>query len=271
MRASFIFLVLIIGCSKKDNVPQQPAPTDTLPRITAVLRAFPNTTINSTINGFYLSFPSNYEQTQTRYPLLIFIPGGGQFGNGSIDLPLLLRDGPAQLVDEGRFPGTFKVGDKSFSFIVLTPQCRLYPNPDEIKDCIEYAKAQYRIDTGRIYLSGLSIGGIVATNLAAQIPSKIAAIVPIAGIPLDFDNTSKCQAMASSNLPLWIFHSQDDPVIDISWANGFITKFNSYQPLIPARLTRWSNGGHDAWTRAIDPAYKENGKNIYEWMLQYHR
>jgi hypothetical protein len=36
---------------------------------------------------------------------------------------------------------------------------------------------------------------------------------------------------------------------------------------IPARLTIFQAGGHDAWTTATDPDYRERGKNIYEWML----
>jgi hypothetical protein len=29
--------------------------------------------------------------------------------------------------------------------------------------------------------------------------------------------------------------------------------------------------GHDAWTRATNPQFKENNSNIYQWMLSYHR
>jgi len=36
-------------------------------------------------------------------------------------------------------------------------------------------------------------------------------------------------------------------------------------------MTLWPTGGHDAWTQASDPEYREEGMNIYEWMLQYKR
>jgi hypothetical protein len=49
---------------------------------------------------------------------------------------------------------------------------------------------------------------------------------------------------------------------------------DSFHPAIPPRLTEFEPMGllgHDAWTRATDPHYRENNKNIYEWMLSYHR
>jgi hypothetical protein len=70
---------------------------------------------------------------------------------------------------------------------------------------------------------------------------------------------------------VWAFHSEDDPQINVTMAKAFTSKINSFKPDIPAKLTVWPTGGHDAWTRAIEPMYKENGMNIYEWMLQYHR
>lgn len=268
-----LLLYFFTGCSKKDAalLPATPDPGTPVSSVTSRLYPFANTAINSNVNGFYVALPSDYQQTQKRHPLLLFIPGGGQFGNGSIDLPLLLRDGPVQLVDEGRFPGTFTVGGAQYSFIILTPQFRAYPSPTEIRQCIDYARSKYRVDSSRIYLSGLSIGGIEITNLAAQMPERIAAIVPLAGVPQDFNSNNKCQQIAAANLPVWAFHSENDPVFNISWPQAFVAKINMYQPAIPARLTRWPNGGHDAWTRALEPLYRENGKNIYEWMLQYHR
>jgi predicted peptidase len=201
----------------------------------------------------------------------LFIPGAGQFGNGSVDLPLLLNDGPAQLVDEKRFPGIFRVNGENFSFIVFTPQTETFPGSADISDCIAYAKKNYKIDSTRIYLSGLSIGSIAICNWAAENPDKVAAIVAMAGTPSDYDATNKYQKMADHNLPIWAFHSADDLTINVSGTKGFIAKIDSYNPLIAPRLTIWNNGGHDAWTRALNPSYKENGLNIYEWMLQYHR
>jgi predicted peptidase len=227
--------------------------------------------VNERIAGYYVGLPSNYYETNQTYPLLVYMPGAGQFGNGSSDLPLLLNDGVLKTINNKAFPGSFIVGGKSYSFIVFTPQVRNFPDANDVNDCIAFAKKTWRIDGTRIYASGLSAGSIASCDLAAQSPSEIAALVAMAGVPQDYSSTNKCQRIAAARLPVWVFHSEDDPQISISVAKGFVAKVASLLPAIPPKLTVWPNGGHDAWTRAVDPSYKENGLNIYEWMLQYHR
>jgi predicted peptidase len=252
-----------------DVAPVQPV-VSSKPPVTMVLKGV-TTEVNNAIGGYYVATPSNYDSTSDRYPLLFFIHGGGQYGNGAVDLPSLLRDGPAQLVDEKRFPGTFTSGGKTYSFIVFNPQVRRYPGVEDLADCLEYVKKNFRIDTTRIYVAGLSIGGVETTNLAAFLTTKIAAISPMGGVFLDYASTNKASVLAAASIPIWAFHSENDPVINISDVRAFTAKVNSYSPKIPVRLTVWPSGGHDAWTRALDPTYKENGMNVYEWMLQYHR
>jgi hypothetical protein len=54
----------------------------------------------------------------------------------------------------------------------------------------------------------------------------------------------------------------------------FLSLMDSLQPKTLPRFTEFSSAGllgHDSWTRATDPAYKEENQNIYEWMLQFHK
>jgi predicted peptidase len=102
-------------------------------------------------------------------------------------------------------------------------------------------------------------------------PTKIAAIVPLAGVLQNYNSNNKSQVLANNNLPIWAFHSNNDPIYSINDVRGFIDKVNSFNPSPAAKLTVWPTGGHDAWTRALDPTYKEAGMNMYEWMLQFHR
>lgn len=266
-------LLLLLSCGKDPAAvpppPPPPTPAPSAPRpITSVQQPVIQN-IAPLTGGFYIAKPSNYDTTTTRYPLILFVHGGGQYGNGSFDLPLLLKDGIAQLADEGRFPGTVQSGGQTFSFLLMTPQFRSYPGPEDIQACIDYAKKTYRVDGQRVYLMGLSIGGVEAVNLAALRPAEIAAVVPMAGIPLDFASNDKCKVLSANKKPMWIFHSEDDPNVHISWAKNFVNHYNSFSPLLPPLLTVWPSGGHDAWSRAIDPKYKEGGMNVYEWMLQF--
>jgi predicted peptidase len=249
-----------------------PAPvvSPSIPSVTMVLKAV-TTPVENAIGGFYVGLPSNYDSVNTKYPVLIYIPGAGQFGNGNVDLPLLLKDGPAELIDEKKFPSVIKSNGQSFTMIVFTPQLKWYTSTYSIEACIDFVKQNYRVDTSRIYLSGLSLGGILSCDVASEIPKTVAAIIPMAGVSRDFELNNKCQLIAQANLPVWAFQDAVDPVFDPQLTKGFIAKLNSFSPAIPAKLTLWSRGEHDAWTKALDPNYKENGLNIYEWMLQYHR
>jgi predicted peptidase len=111
------------------------------------------------------------------------------------------------------------------------------------------------------------MGGGVTWEFSSQYGASLAAIVPICGGSWP-DNT-RAQHIASFNLPVWAFHNDNDPTVPVSYSIDYVAKINSYHPSVPARITTWPTGGHDAWTKAYDPAYKEDGKNMYEWMLQY--
>ena len=131
--------------------------------------------------------------------------------------------------------------------------------------------ATYRVDTTRVYLSGLSMGARSVTATAGDYPYDYAAIVPIAGVATGPSISEKCRRIAEAGLPVWHLHNAEDPMANVSLAQNFIDTLNAYSPRTQPRLTIFEVYGHDAWTTALDPAYKENGKNIYEWMLQYSR
>jgi hypothetical protein len=271
--AVFLFLAIAFFACKKDAAPLKPPPVvdindvvETEPHILTPI----TTAINPVIHGLYSAVPANYSKTTKKYPLIIFIAGGGQLGTVDIELRYLLQDGLMKLLSEKKFPPNFKVNDKNYSFIVLTPQLSQVPTNAEMLSFLNYARANYRIDESRIYFSGLSMGGIVASDMGAAYTSQIAAIAPIAGVFYE-GVTAKCEKIAKGNLPVWTFHNNDDPQINVLVAEYFTSEIMSFNPAIVPKLTIFKAYGHDAWQEALNPAYKEDGKNVYEWMLQYSR
>lgn len=115
------------------------------------------------------------------------------------------------------------------------------------------------------------MGGSLTCDLAGEAPRKLAAIVPMAGVSNDFTSNEKCRQIATHQLPVWAFHSQDDAQFPVAKVREFVEKVNSFSPVVKAKATIWPGGGHDSWTRALNPQYKEDGRNIYEWMLQFQR
>src|SRR2546423_10321 len=130
--------------------------------------------VNTYIQGYYQCLPLDYNSNPTKkYPLLIFIHGIGELGNGSTDLPLVLRNGPPKLINQHLFPDSFVVGGKTFSFIVISPQLTAnYRNADVISSLIDYCVKKYRVDESRIYLTGLRMGA--AAHSSFQPASKSA-------------------------------------------------------------------------------------------------
>lgn len=272
--ACAVLLLSAISCRKKTVAEEQVPPetginaqVETQPhRLVGVTR-----NLNSSTPGYYVALPSLYDQTTKKYPAILFFTGGGQTGNGSTDLPLLAKDGMMQLVVEKKFPPNIVSGNRNYSFVVFCPQFSRQPTGEEMVNVYEFMKNNYRIDSTRIYISGLSNGGVLASETAALIPAKFAGLVTMAGVFSDINMSAKCGKMVAASLPVWSFHNQDDFVIPSAYTIAFVNTLRSYKPKINPRLTIFPSPTHDAWTPAINPAYREDNMNIYEFMLQYHR
>jgi hypothetical protein len=138
-----------------------------------------------------------------------------------------------------------------------------------------YINKHYRVDTKRIYLTGLSMGGGNIWNWAGidkLNADKLAALVPIAGT-YEIDSYF-AQNIALSNLPVFATHNLKDSTVPYTYTTHNVGRVNSSNPP-PSPLaidTIFDASGHDAWTKTYNPAtIFSNGLNIYQWMLQYSR
>lgn len=227
--------------------------------------------------GYYEFVPTSYASSKDSFPLLIFIHGMGELGNGTTDLPTVLRNGVPKLLQNGTFPSSFTVNGKSFSFIVASPQFKNVPSPLDVLSLVNYLRKKFpRIDSKRIYITGLSMGGgatedfVSSSDSYAQIP---AAAVAIAGNMNPQAKTAAPKTVAKNSLPIWFLHNEYDVTVPSQYSKDWISLINAGNPPATAapRLTIFNTIGHDAWSKAYDPSYREDGMNIYEWMLQYEK
>lgn len=227
--------------------------------------------VNSNIGGYLEALPAHYvNHPGMRYPVIIFLHGQGESGNGSqSSLPVVANNSIPHLIATGAFPANFTVGSSTFQFIVLSPQFKSWPQPADIDAMISYAKTKYQIDTTRLYLAGLSMGGGGVWDYAWNLGKRVTAIVPMAGA--SYPTTYKAQQIALDSIAVWAFQNNDDPTVPSYYSINYVQYINQYHPFTPAKLTLWPSGGHDCWTKASDPNYTENGKNIYQWMLSYQK
>lgn len=270
MRIGFSLLLVIAFsmCTKHTSPPIDPG----IPVLTNSHILIADTQrVNEAFGGYYIALPNEYDSTRTKYPLLVFLHGLGQRGDGKNDITNLLFDGIGKVIKDNRMPEYFRVRGEDFSFIVLSPQYQKQPTEDEVMELVDDVMKKYRVRTNRVYISGLSLGGRISTLVAAKYPKKFAAMIPIAGVATTSGFGDRAKVIAESNLPFWEFHNEDDPMADVNDARRFVDSLNSYSPTVPPKFTIFEKYGHDAWTTALDTAYREDGKNIYEWMLQYYR
>lgn len=224
------------------------------------------TFVNDNCAGYYKALPARYDSSLKKYPLILFIHGIGELGT---DLSKMVRAGLPRLINRKKFPADFEVNGQHFSFIVVSPQFKKWPSNDDVKNVLDYAVRKFRVDESRIYVTGLSMGGGVTWEFDSEYGANIAAIAPICGG--SWPDPKRAEKLASFNMPVWAFHNNDDRTVPVSYTIDYVNKINSHHPAVEAKYTTWPTGGHDSWTKAYDPATKADGKNMYEWMLQYKR
>jgi dienelactone hydrolase len=227
-------------------------------------------------NGHYVYLPAGYNDAANatkKYPVILFIHGIGELGNGTNELYKINNTGLPQLINQGRFPSSFTVNGSQFQFIVVCPQFVYWPGAENINAFYDHILSNYRADASRLYLTGLSMGGGAIWDFAGTSTAnsgRVAAILPICGATTP--TTEKCKNMAATNLPVWATHNDQDGTVYVGNTHGFVDGINNFNPPIRAQKTIFYVYGHDAWTKTYDPGYKLTGTlNAYEWMLQYSR
>jgi predicted peptidase len=157
--------------------------------------------------------------TSRKYPLVVFLHGSGERGN----------DNESQL----KFGIMDLAGDKISSMypaFIIAPQCpqnmywsnisedtithqiHLLSSPSNpmklLIQLIHKLEKDLPIDTNRIYITGLSMGGFGTYDAIERYPHLFAAAVPICGA----GDTSKAASIAP--IPIWIFHGAEDPIVN---------------------------------------------------------
>jgi len=200
------------------------------------------TEFRKSVNINYLLYlPKDYE-LKDKFPLLLFLHGAGERGN---DLQLVKKHGPPKLIEEG----------KEFPFIVVSPQCPLNKrwNTEDLIALLDYLIENYKVDKNKIYVTGLSMGGNGTWRLAAEIPDRLAAIIPICGWG---DPFAVCMM---GKLPVWAFHGAKDQVVPLSASEELVERLKSCGGDV--KFTVYPEANHDSWTETY------NNPEIYEWLL----
>ena len=221
--------------------------------------------VRGTTYHFQIYLPEEFPRDEHRqWPIILFLHGRGERGaegmwQTQIGLPQAVRDHPE------RWP-----------FIIVMPQCpqqRYWTDPDMMTmamAALDQETTEFHADPNRTYLTGLSLGGYGAWELAKTYPKRWAAIAiaasgvfwsyaqdrwhDVATLPGEY-------ARAVGRTPVWVFHGSLDPVVplredevmfDAFKASGGHMRFWVYQGL-----------QHDCWFRAF------NEPELPRWLLAH--
>lgn len=203
---------------------------------------------------YLLYLPKGYDAASgKRWPLMLFLHGSGERGN---DVWKVAVHGPPKLVRQG----------KDFPFILVAPQCpegQRWQNEPLLK-LLDEVIAAHAVDTNRVYLTGLSMGGYGTWSLGLSHPEKFAALVPICGGGNMIDALLSRNGRVLKTLGVWAFHGGKDPVVPLEESERMVNALKR-AGCPDVRLTVYPEAQHDSWTEAY------NNPELYDWLLKHER
>ena len=221
---------------------------------------------------YRILFPEGYVNSkETPYPLVIFLHGAGERGKDNAfqlawgaDLFLkeeVRKKHPAIVVfpqcPKGdywakiKYRGNKKVG-KRFKF-KLNPG-RPGPSFRMAHGLIQKLIREEAVDVKRIYIGGLSMGGMGTFEMLARFPGKFAAAIPICG-----GGNPNHTIHYAKKTSLWIFHGSEDPIIGARHSRRMAKQLKKFKGDV--RYSEYKGVGHDSWKNAFAEP------ELFEWLF----
>ena len=221
---------------------------------------------------YRILYPDNYDKTK-KYPLLLFLHGAGERGNDNERQ--LTWGAKLFLKSENR---------ANFPAIVVFPQCpeesfwavvKIDRNKQPFTIDFDYAgepnwpltaanelvkrlSNEEAVDKSRIYVSGLSMGGMGTFESVYRYPDLYAAALPICGGG-DVNRYDK----RVTKTPFWVFHGAADAVVDVKLSREMVDKLKTLKSEV--KYSEYPGVNHNSWENAFaEPEY-------LSWMFMHKR
>ncbi|WP_026690546.1 prolyl oligopeptidase family serine peptidase [Alteribacter aurantiacus] len=213
---------------------------------------------------YLLHLPENIKGVNNeKWPMILFLHGAGERGD---DLNTIKVHGIPKIIEANR----------EFPFIVVSPQCPLgdywTSNVSILDSLMDSLVKELPVDKNRLYLTGMSMGGIGGWHLLMRNPDRFSAFVPVCGgfsIPdmrrkrvLEPDSAEELFRKLPKvlRIPIWAFHGENDDIVPPVETRRIIETLQHEGG--NAKLTVYKGVGHDAWTET----YKK--EELYKWLTK---
>jgi predicted peptidase len=216
--------------------------------------------------------PINYDSSK-QYPVMFFLHGAGERG----------YDNEKQLTHGGKLFLQPEVRT-NFPAIVIFPQCsstdywsnvlRLHNAAGKrafhfvadgnatrymelLQELIRYTLEAYAVEKNRVYIGGLSMGGMGTYEVVRRMPGVFAAAVAICG------GEHPATAKQLKKVDWWIFHGGKDDVVPPQASQQIANALNKEGAKV--KFTLYPEANHNSW----DPAFAE--KDLLPWLFSQKR
>jgi predicted peptidase len=219
-------------------------------------KKFTSTGARPITTEYLLYLPKAYQTNAiARWPLMLYLHGAGERSDNVFGVTW---HGPPKLVRKGH----------DFPFIIVAPLCppKQWWSDTKLLHLLNGVEKEYRVDTNRVYLTGMSMGGSGTWSLGLQHAERFAAIAPICGnVKPDFlEKLSSEQTEAIKSLHIWAYHGAKDPTIPVAASERMVEALKKLGGK-DVHFTKYPNADHDSWTVTYDNA------NLYLWLLKHQR
>jgi predicted peptidase len=207
--------------------------------------------------------PDDYDPKES-YPLVLFLHGAGERGD---DNEKQLIHGVPQFVKRRKDYPCFLVAPQcpnNIRWVEVDWAADAHKQPAEMSepmkltfDLLAALPKEFAIDTKRIYVTGLSMGGYGTWDMIARRPELFAAAVIVCG------GGDEATAGKIAKLPQWIFHGAKDGAVKPSRSRNMVEALKKAGG--NPKYTEYPEVGHDAWK----PAYQDS--ELYKWLFAQKR
>jgi predicted peptidase len=205
-----------------------------------------------------LDYGADHGDAKHRYPLLIFLHGGGERGDDNLRQ---LVHGGRNLTDETfrrRYPAFIVApqcpDDITWTSVILGTSYDSRPSPLDLSlQVVDALQKEFSIDADRLYCVGISMGGDGAWEVLRYKPKLLAAAVPISS----YGDPGTVAAFAAT--PIWVFHGETDGINPVDGTRSMVKALADAggRPI----YTEYPGVGHDAWTPALDD------RHMWDWLF----
>lgn len=222
---------------------------------------------------YRIMYPKGYYSFK-KYPLILFLHGAGERGHDNVNQLShgsslfqsdSLRSLHQAIVVMPQCPHdimwTHRVKTKKdktspweFEFPLRDGPTRPSALVNALVDSLIKAR---KVDPKRMYIGGLSMGGIGTLEYLHRWPKKYAAAFVICG------GHDPKRVHSYKDKPIWFFHGGKDDVVPTHYSKAVYNQLKLVNPDNPSKYTLYPDNNHNSW----DAAFSEPG--LYEWLFRF--